>query len=193
MLKQEIRQIVFEKRKNISNYRNLEKLFIKNFYSIDFLTKIKGEIIAGYYPFQNECNILEILKFYSKNNTIVLPVVLEKNKQMIFRKWDGSNKSLVANPMLKNKILEPNENCQELQPTIVFTPAVAVDIYGNRIGYGGGYYDRTLQNINCLKIATIYDFQLFNDKFNVEKNDMKMDYILTEKNFNKFYNTEHLF
>ena len=80
MLKQEIRQIVFEKRKNIADYAILKELFIKNFYSVDFLTKIKGKIIAGYYPFQNECNILEILKFYSKNNTIVLPVVLEKNK-----------------------------------------------------------------------------------------------------------------
>ena len=185
MLKQEIRQIVFEKRKNIADYAILKELFIKNFYSVDFLTKIKGEIIAGYYPFQNECNILEILKFYSKNNIIVLPVVLEKNKQMIFRKWDCSNESLVANSMFKNKILEPNKTYEELQPTIVFTPAVAVDIYGNRIGYGGGYYDRTLQDINCLKIATIYDFQLFNDKFNVEKNDIKMDYILTEKIFKK--------
>ena len=113
------------------------------------------------------------------------PVVLEKNKQMIFRKWDCSNESLVANSMFKNKILEPNKTYEELQPTIVFTPAVAVDIYGNRIGYGGGYYDRTLQDINCLKIATIYDFQLFKDKFNVEKNDIKMDYILTEKIFKK--------
>ena len=185
MLKQEIRQIVFEKRKNIFNYTILKELFLKNFYSIEFLTKIKGEIIAGYYPFQNECDILNILKFYSKNNTIVLPVVLEKNKKMIFRKWDGSNESLTANPMFKNKILEPNKTCQELQPTIVFTPAVAVDIYGNRIGYGGGYYDRTLRDINCLKIATIYDFQLFNEKLNVDKNDIKMDYILTEQTFKK--------
>ncbi len=186
ILKKEAREIVFERRKNSGPcfFDNLNALFYNNFLSIDFLTAISNMIIAGYCAFDNECNIFDILKYCSKNNNIVLPSIVEKNKSMVFREWSCAMGDLEKNVLFKKmKILEPVCGCREMEPNIVFVPAVAVDIYGNRAGYGAGYYDRTLCNINCIKIATVYNFQIFNEEIEHNENDVAMDYILTENKF----------
>ena len=188
LLKKEAREIVFKKRKSISHllFKKLNNTFYKNFQSLDFLKPFKNQVIAGYCAFDDECNIFEILKHYSKNNLIVLPSIVEKDEKMVFRKWSCRFDDLAANILFKKtKILEPKNTCAELSPTIVFVPAVAVDIYGNRAGYGGGYYDRTIKDLNCIKIATVFDFQVFDEEIEHNKNDVAMDYILTENRFFK--------
>ena len=186
MLKKEVRKIIFKKRKSYDNsfFNSLNDIFYNNFLSTNFLTSIQNTTIAGYYAFDNECNIFEILKYYSKNNHVVLPSIVEKNKSMIFKEWDCTIDKLEVNKLFKKtKILEPVHDCKELKPNIVFIPAVAVDIYGNRVGYGAGYYDKTLCNIDCIKIATVYNFQVFNEEIEHDKNDVAVDYILTESKF----------
>ena len=61
-------------------------------------------------------------------------------------------------------------------------PMVAGDFEKNRLGYGGGYYDRFFENTNGYKCGICYDFQLLKNTFlPTEKNDVKMDIIITEK------------
>ena len=86
--KTNIRNIVFERRKNFGSYLSIEEQFFKYFLTIDYLKNMRDEIVAGYYPMDFECNILKMLNFYSNNNTIVLPKILEKNKPMLFKKWN---------------------------------------------------------------------------------------------------------
>lgn len=186
--KKEARKRIFEFRQSLdfSKVENLNNKFYDNFLNIDFLQSFVHKNIAGYFAFETECNIFKLLKYYLKNNNILLPAIKEKNAKMVFRKWDCVVNSLIRNDMfLKNKIFEPSSDCKELVPDIVFVPAVAVDIYGNRVGYGAGYYDKTLAKLDCIKIATIFDFQLFNEEIENNDDDIKMDYILTEKNFLK--------
>ena len=62
-------------------------------------------------------------------------------------------------------------------------PGLAFDKYGNRIGYGAGYYDRYLGAYsinNWIKIALAYDFQIM-DRLNVNEYDIRTDYIVTDK------------
>jgi len=188
ILKEEARNIIFEKRKKINphHFKELNTLFYRNFLSVDCLRNIRSKIIAGYCAFADECNIFETLSYCYQNNLIVLPSIIEKNKKMIFREWSCVFDELVVNGLFKKKmILEPGNSCRVLEPDIVFVPAVAVDVYGSRVGHGAGYYDKTLSNLNCVKIATVYDFQIFDTELENTVNDIKMDYILTERRFIK--------
>lgn len=62
---------------------------------------------------------------------------------------------------------------------LVIVPAVAVDRDKNRMGYGKGCYDRFLADMDCVKAAACYDFQIVNE-LEPRPHDVKMDYIITE-------------
>ena len=72
-----------------------------------------------------------------------------------------------------------------VDPDILLVPVVAFDKNFYRIGYGGGYYDRFISKIKkkkrVLTIGLAFSFQKIS-KFNVDKYDQKIDFILTEKN-----------
>ena len=60
---------------------------------------------------------------------------------------------------------------------MVVVPAVALDTDGNPIGFGGGYYDRFLKQVNCTRIARAYDFQIL-DSITSTKNDLGVDPVI---------------
>lgn len=78
-------------------------------------------------------------------------------------------------------VLEPIEKIpfDKEKIDIVFTPGVAFDKKGNRIGFGKGYYDRFFDGMNVLKIGVCHSFQLL-DEVESDTYDVKMDMIVTE-------------
>ena len=156
------------------NFGLIFKLIKKNFYK-------KKIIIAGYYPSNYEVDILNFLKKASKKKfKIVLPVVSSSNK-MSFKSW------IFKEPLYVSKfgILEPKNSNREIIPDLIMVPIVAFDHQLNRIGYGKGYYDRSLKKISKNKKKTIslgiaYSFQKCT-KIPVNKHDFKLDYIFTER------------
>jgi len=141
----------------------------------------KKIIIAGYYPSNYEVNILNFLEKASKNKfRIVLPVIKSSNT-MSFKSW------IFKEPLYVNKfgILEPKDAKKEIIPDLIMVPLVAFDGRLNRIGYGKGYYDRSLQKISKTKKKTIslgiaYAFQKCSN-IPVNKHDFKLNYIFTEQ------------
>ena len=141
----------------------------------------KKIIIAGYYPSNYEVDILNFLEKASKKKfRIVLPVI-DSSKTMSFKSW------VFKEPLYVNKfgILEPKDTKKEIIPDLIMVPLVAFDERPNRIGYGKGYYDRSLQKINKTKKKTIslgiaYSFQKCGS-IPVNKHDFKLDYIFTER------------
>ena len=137
--------------------------------------------IAGYYPSNYEVNILKFLEEASKKKfKIVLPVIKSKSS-MWFTTWFWKE------PLYINKfgILAPKKINKEIVPDIIMVPLVAFDKSLNRIGYGKGYYDRTLKKIIKIKRKTIslgiaYSFQRCS-KIPANKHDHKLDYIFTER------------
>ena len=126
------------------NFNLIFKLIEKNFYK-------KKIIIAGYYPSNYEVDILNFLKEASKKKfRIVLPVINSANT-MSFRSW------IFEEPLYVNKfgILEPKIYGKAIIPDIIMVPLVAFDNQLNRIGYGKGYYDRSLQKIRKNKKQTV--------------------------------------
>ena len=90
-------------------------------------------------------------------------------------------------PLYVNKygILEPESVKKEIIPDFVMVPLVAFDNQLNRIGYGKGYYDRSLRKIRKNKKKTIflgiaYSFQKCK-RIPINKHDFKLDYIFTER------------
>ena len=82
-------------------------------------------------------------------------------------------------------ILEPKNSNKEIIPDLIMVPLVAFDNRLNRIGYGKGYYDRSLKKINKNKKKTVslgiaYSFQQCT-RVPINKYDFKLDYILTER------------
>ncbi len=63
---------------------------------------------------------------------------------------------------------------------IILVPCLAVDGSGNRIGMGGGFYDKILSELTVIKIALIFDFQ-FRDNLPSEEHDIKVNFVVTEK------------
>tara|TARA_A100001011_G_scaffold384085_1_gene456212 strand:- start:497 stop:1036 length:540 start_codon:yes stop_codon:yes gene_type:complete len=175
--KSEIRKKILKirKKKNTKNlqinFQSIIKILKKN--------KCSGKILGAYYPYNYEINIIQILeKFEKLKYFISLPKII-KNSEMNFFNWSTKD------PLIINKygIPEPISN-RVKYPDILLVPLVAYDKNFNRIGYGGGFYDRYIKRIKKIKkITTIglaYSFQKVK-KIPINKYDIKLDFIITER------------
>ena len=177
MLKSKLRKIILKVREK-NNKKNNQIDFNK---IIKILQKenITRKIIGGYYPVNFEVSDLELLKKLEKNKfNISLPVV-KKKFQMDFYKWSffdplEINKYGIPEPETKKKVL----------PDILLLPLVAFDKKLNRLGYGGGYYDRLLEKLakkkKIIKIGLALSVQKI-DKVPINTYDQKLDCIVTNK------------
>ena len=171
-------------RSNILKFR--KKNFNKNLkINLDkFISFLKTNIqnakkIGGYYPSNYEIDDLEILDVLDKKNfKISLPIV-KKNNQMNFYSWSKKD------PLKVNKFGIPEPvSSKILYPDILLVPLVAYDIKLNRLGYGGGFYDRYIEKIDKIKkvtkIGLAFSYQEINS-VPINQYDKKLDYIITEK------------
>tara|TARA_Y200000002_G_scaffold271762_1_gene226293 strand:+ start:35 stop:586 length:552 start_codon:yes stop_codon:yes gene_type:complete len=177
--------------KNIlrKKYFNLRK---KRYYEIDkkfflpLLSFIKSNFkkdnlkLALYYPTSFEINVLKLLENQYMNDKNVLLPIIEENNRMNFFLWK-KNSVLLVN---KYGILEPQKtkNCV---PNFMLLPILAFDRNKYRLGYGKGFYDRYLNKYlkkisNIITVGVAFSFQKHH-KLPIDKNDVKLDYILTEK------------
>ena len=165
-----LRKKKFSKNFSISSIKLFKFLKIK---------EMNSKIIGGYYPFNYELDILNVLKkFKKKGYTISIPKISKYNK-MDFFEWSFKD------PLKINKfgIPEPTSK-KKIYPNILLIPLVGFDDRLNRLGYGGGYYDRylsTVKNKNkIIKIGVGFSFQKIR-KIPINKYDMKLNCIITEK------------
>ncbi len=177
MIKSQIRKKILQIRKQ-NNSRNLEINF-KNILKILKKEKITEKIVGGYYPYNYEANGIKILEKLEKQNFLITLPKIRKNSQMDFFHW-STNDPLSIN---QYGIPEPISN-KIRYPNILLVPLVAFDEHLNRVGYGGGFYDRYIKknkkNKKIITIGLAYSFQKVN-KIPINKYDIKLDFIVTEK------------
>ena len=141
--------------------------------------KLKSKIIGGYYPFSYEMDILNIFKLLEKKKYILSLPKVAKNNKMDFFQW-SFKKPLQIN---KYGIPETTSN-KKIFPNILLIPLVGFDDQLNRLGYGGGFYDRYLSRIKnknkIFKIGIGFSFQKVKN-LPINKYDKKLDCIITEK------------
>ncbi len=178
MKKSEIRKKILKIRK--LNYSKKIKIDFKSLLKIFKKEKIKGKIIGGYYPYNYEIDLVEILEMLENKNYIISLPKIRRNYQMDFFKWSTND------PLAINSLGIPEPLSKDIiYPNIILVPLVAFDKNLNRVGYGGGFYDRYIKKIKKINKVTViglaYSFQKVK-KISIDKNDMKLDYVVTEKN-----------
>ena len=177
MNKSEIRKKILKIRKHYI-YKNLDINF-KYILRILKKNKITSKIVGGYFPHNYEMNTINILdKFEKIGYAISLPKIKKKSKMNFFH-WS------FRDPLSINEygIPEPTSN-KILLPGILLVPLVAYDEECNRVGYGGGFYDRYIRKIKknkkIITIGLAYSFQKIR-KVPTNRYDMKLDFIITNK------------
>ena len=178
MNKKELRSKFIKVRESITEKEEKSKIIANKLLSFDAL---KGaNIISIYVSMENEVNTLDII-----NNLLI-----EGKKVCVpLTKEDGTMKFVLIDSlenMTVNKFgtLEPNNVKMIVKPqdiNVMIMPGICFDRYGNRIGFGKGYYDRYLECITPIKIAIAFSEQVINEKIKEEKFDIKYDYLITEK------------
>ena len=177
MNKSIIRKTILKKRKQ-NSYKKL-KITFNQVIKLLKKKKIIPKLIGGYYPNNYEIDSIKILKKFEEENCVLSLPKIKKNFQMNFYQWS------LKDPLTINKfgIPEPITN-KIVYPNILLVPMVAFDKNFNRIGYGGGFYDRYIKRISKIKkiytIGLAYNFQKVK-KIPTNKYDIKLDFIITEK------------
>ena len=177
MTKSELRSKILKLRKK-NSHKKL-RLYPERIFRFFKKNKINFKNIGGYYPCNHEIDDLNLLNFLrNKGSNISLPVIRENN-QMDFFEFTN------IDPLKINKygIAEPI-SARKIYPDLIFVPLVAYDGSLNRLGYGGGFYDRYLEKISkikkILKIGLGFSYQRIK-KIPINKHDKKLDIIITEK------------
>ena len=144
MIKSKLRK-KFLKIRELKNKKNIQIKFDKVFNLINE-QNISIQIIGGYFPINYEVDDLNILKEFSKKKYQISLPVIKKNFEMDFYKWSFND------PLKINRygIPEPEKN-KLIYPDVILVPLVAFDEELNRLGYGGGYYDRLIKKISKKK------------------------------------------
>lgn len=147
-------------------------------------------VVALYHPINSEISPLSLIEYLdTKNKTICLPMVVNKKQPLIFKPWRPGKKMVIG-----HYGISVPDNDQTLIPDLIICPLLAYDSKGMRLGYGGGFYDRTILNFKQnveKKIFTVglaFSCQKYSGKLPIDKNDKKIDSVLTEKGF-KFFDT----
>ena len=141
--------------------------------------KIKGKILGGYYPYNFELDSTGVLKEFEKRKYQISLPKIKKNFKMNFFEWSFKD------PLTINKFGIPEPISDKVKyPDILLVPMVAFDEGLNRLGYGGGFYDRYIDELRkkkkILLIGLAFSFQKVK-KILINKYDIKLNYILTEK------------
>ncbi|HWV83259.1 MAG TPA: 5-formyltetrahydrofolate cyclo-ligase [Hyphomicrobiaceae bacterium] len=136
-------------------------------------------IVSGYYPMEGEIWPLPLMAaLRSKGHSLALPVMQGKGDPLLFRAWTPGD------PLIPGVwgIRQPAPDRAVVLPDIVLVPLLAFDARGYRLGYGGGYYDRTLRSLRAVKPILAVGLAL--DELEVDAvphldYDERLDWVLT--------------
>jgi len=148
-------------------------------HGLGFLAPPPGAIISGFAAIRDEIDPSALLeRLAGEGYSLALPVMQGKNKPLLFRAWAPGD----AMGKVQWSIAEPLPDKPELQPDIVLVPLLAFDAAGYRLGYGGGFYDRSLEQLRAIKpvvaVGIAYD-ELKVDAVPHLHYDQPLDWVLT--------------
>lgn len=142
----------------------------------------RGSLISGFLSIGDEISTHPtLLKLLSDGFDLCLPVVVQANAPLVFRAWKEGDE-LEKGPLGTR---HPIGSMETVVPDVMLVPLLSYDLSGNRIGWGGGFYDRTLadykkQRRRVTALGVGYDDQEV-ARVPVDEFDVKMDWIVTEK------------
>jgi 5-formyltetrahydrofolate cyclo-ligase len=135
----------------------------------------EGAVIAGFWPIGDEIDIRPLLAaLAARGHPIVLPETPRRGLPLIFRRW-RPGAALIA-----GRFRTSHPDGPVLAPDVLFIPLLAFDRAGNRLGYGAGYYDRSLAGLpGARRIGCAYAAQEM-DSVPAGPHDAVLDAVATE-------------
>ncbi|MCK0172024.1 5-formyltetrahydrofolate cyclo-ligase [Aliiroseovarius sp. S1123] len=146
---------------------------------ISVLNDDKGKAMAGYMPIRTEINPLPAMAAMAAWSTIGVPYITGAGKPLKFANWRPDS-DMVDGPFGA----QVPATLEFITPEVVVVPLVAFDRKGGRLGYGGGFYDRTLEGLRAerptLAIGYAYSAQEA-EGLPLEPTDQPLDAIVTDE------------
>lgn len=144
-------------------------------------------VVAGYSPISSEADPLAILEGASARGfSCALPGVAAPRAPLVFRLWHPGD-VLVDGP---HGTRQPRPDAPRCLPELVIVPMLAFDKVGRRLGYGGGYYDRTLASLRAAMPVLVAVGLAFSaqeaDELPEEGGDQRLDWLVTERGVRSF-------
>jgi len=140
-----------------------------------------ARLIAGYLPIQNEADVAPLLRqLAGQGKELLLPAVLGPTLPLEFRRWQPDD-PLEPGPF---NTLQASDAAERAIPDLLLVPMLAYDERGGRLGYGGGYYDRTLAFLRDKGAVTAVGIAYAAQKMEnlpCEAHDQPLDWMVTEQ------------
>ena len=145
-----------------------------------------GAVVSGYLPIRDEADPRALMAALAgKGHVLALPSVIERGAPLVFRRWSPGDATLID----MFGLTEPLASAEIMTPSIVLVPMLAFDAAGTRLGYGGGYYDRTLATLRAAgKLVAVGIAYAGQEVPGLPRrdHDEPLDAIVTEKGLRKF-------
>jgi 5-formyltetrahydrofolate cyclo-ligase len=138
-------------------------------------------VVSGFWPMAEELDVRPLMiELHNQGCQLALPVVVGKRQPLVFRAWrpgDALETGVFGT-------LHPSPKREVVEPDALIVPLLACDEAGWRVGYGGGFYDRTLEGLRQKKNIVAVGVA-FNDQLVPEvphgPDDQRLDWLLTDK------------
>ena len=144
-----------------------------------------GATIAAYMPIRTEVSPLPaITKAHARGQRLCVPVVIEAGSPLEFHEWSPEAEMVEG----AFGAMIPKE-AEILLPDVVIAPLVAFDLSGYRLGYGGGFYDRSFEELSEIKKVQAVGFAYSAQEVMMvprEETDYPLDAIITERGILRF-------
>ena len=145
-----------------------------------FAVEKAAKIVSAYWSIDDEASTFLLLdKLAAEGIATALPVMQGRGAPLCFRLWKKGEPLGEAKWGIKEPLLAP-----EVFPDLLFVPLLGFDRSGNRLGYGAGFYDRTLARLRTMQpiiaVGVAYAVQEL-PAIPSEAYDQKLDYVLTDR------------
>ena len=153
-------------------------------HGLNRLAGLRPRVISGFHAIRSEIDVRPLMLALAARTgaSLAMPVVLGRGQALVFRRWDDGM-ALVAGPF---GTAHPPATEPDLVPDLVLVPLLAFDRRRHRLGYGAGFYDRTLAGLrdagSVTAVGIAYAAQAV-DVVPVGAHDQQLDLVLTETGF----------
>lgn len=141
-----------------------------------------GTVLAGYMPIRSEIDPLPVMAVH--DGPVVVPVIMGKGQALTFHRWQPGC-AMIEGPF---GAMVPAD-AEALVPQVLIVPMVGFDARGFRLGYGGGFYDRTLAALRAAGRVTALGFAYGAQEvpaLPVDDHDQRLDAVVTERGIRHF-------
>jgi 5-formyltetrahydrofolate cyclo-ligase len=148
----------------------------------DYLAPHRGKVLAGYMAMRTEADPRAAMEAHQ--GPVCVPVIMGAGQALRFREWSPGCKMMAG----EFGALIPAEGAW-LEPEVLIVPLVGFDARGYRLGYGGGFYDRTLQGLRARRATWAVGFGFAAQELDlvpIDDFDQRLDAMVTDKGVRVF-------